>query len=144
MFRYVEVTLDHLRIAFALEDVGRVVRAVALTPVPGAAKCLMGMLNLHGSVIPVFDTRTLFGIESRELKESDHFLLAKELPRRAFVADSIVGSFECQAIEKPKSFSTEMSHVRGVVRHDDGLVVVHDMKRFMAFDASIPLRAVHG
>lgn len=140
--RYVEFLLDSLHIAFALDDIRRVVRAVAVTRVPGASHCVMGVINVHGEVIPLFDTRVLLGQPSRAVRASDHILIARGSQPRAFVADQVLGSFECPEVTAPQSFMTCVAGMQGVAKRADGMILVHDIKRFMALDIALPMELV--
>lgn len=141
---FVEFVLDTEHFAFALDDVQRVIRAVAVTPVPGAGRCVMGAIDIHGEIVPVFDTRALLGLDSRALQPSDHFMIARGSRPRAFAVDRVVGSFECSVLERPVSYLMGSARLEGVARRGDGMILVHDMKRFMALDHAVPLEPVHG
>lgn len=136
---YVEFSLDALRIAFALEDIQRVVRAVAVTPVPGASPCVLGVIDVHGAVMPVFDTRVLLGLPRKPLRTSDHIMIAQGARPRAFIADEVRGSFECADVELPESYLLGTAPLKGVARRKDGMILVHDMKQFMSLDHAIAL-----
>lgn len=141
---FIEVTLDTARVAFALQDVRRVVRAVEVVPVPGAHACLLGMIDLHGEVLPAFDTRVLLGLPARPIQPSDHFVICRGARPRAFLVDEVRDSFESESPARPRSFAADASGLRGVLRREDGLILVHDMNRFMAFDEALPVPASHG
>jgi purine-binding chemotaxis protein CheW len=49
--------------ALELTTVREVVPAPVITPLPGAAPALLGVINLRGEVVPVFDTARLLGLE---------------------------------------------------------------------------------
>jgi purine-binding chemotaxis protein CheW len=141
---FLAFTLDSTRIAFALDDIERVIRAVAVTPVPGASPCVMGVIDVHGTVTTLFDTRALLGMPSRPLRTTDHIMIARSAARpRAFVADEVLGNFECDEIASPRSYLVGTSRVQGVAQLDDGMVLVHDLKQLMAIDGAMPIR-VHG
>lgn len=48
--------------AIDLAVVREVVPAPAVTPLPGAPESVLGVVNLRGEVVPVFDTGTLIGV----------------------------------------------------------------------------------
>jgi purine-binding chemotaxis protein CheW len=49
--------------ALELTAVREVVREPEVTPLPGAPPALLGIFNLRGEVVPVFDTAWLLGLE---------------------------------------------------------------------------------
>ena len=139
---FVTFTLDSTRIAFALADIDRVIRAVAVTPVPGASACVMGVINVHGTVMPLFDTRALLGMPSRPIRASDHIMIGRATAKpRAYIADQVLGSFECDDLTMPDSYLVGVSRVLGVARRGDGMVLIHDLKQLMALDEAMPIQA---
>jgi len=56
-------------------DVVQVLRAVSLSPLPQAPEVVEGLLNLRGCLVPVLDTRKLFGLAARELHHTDHLIV---------------------------------------------------------------------
>lgn len=48
--------------ALDVQSVGEVVAHPAVTAVPGAPPALLGLLNLSGEIVPLFDTAALLGL----------------------------------------------------------------------------------
>lgn len=69
--------LDEQEYALDIANVVEVVRMVAITPVPGAAGSIAGMINLRGNVIPVINIRRRFGLPDRPYDLNDHLLIAR-------------------------------------------------------------------
>ena len=49
--------LDEQRFALALSSVERIVRVVDVTPLPSAPPIVLGIINVKGEVVPVYDGR---------------------------------------------------------------------------------------
>lgn len=74
--------------AVASCHVRRVVKLGEPTPIPGAPECLVGVINLHGEILAVFDLRALFGITPRGRSErSQVIVLGDERDEFGIVAD---------------------------------------------------------
>jgi purine-binding chemotaxis protein CheW len=57
--------------------VQELLRAVRITPVPRGSKLVEGIINLRGSVVPVFDLRRWFGLPAKALEPSDHLIVVR-------------------------------------------------------------------
>lgn len=137
---FVELRLDTARLGIALQDVDHVLRAAALSPVPGAHACLLGILDLRGEPVPVYDTRRLLGLPTRELQPQDRFVLARSGSRRvAFVADEVSGIVEADEQLQGAGFAAAAAGVRGVAASPDGMLLVQDFKRFHFLEHAIPI-----
>lgn len=142
---YVVLCLDELRIALRLAVVERVIQAVALTPLPGAPEIVLGVLNLQGRLVPVVDLRRRFGLPARVLAPSDHLLIARTRQRPvALVADAVSGVSACAAPDWVDAGEVlpGLALIDGLVRRKDGLLLVHDLERFLSLDEAARLDAV--
>jgi len=93
--KYVVFTLDELRYALPLSYVERVVRAVEVTPLPKVPDVVLGVINLKGNVIPVFNVRKRLRQEEKEIDPADQFIISQTSKRKvALVADSVTGVLE--------------------------------------------------
>lgn len=141
---YVILCVDASRIALPLPVVERVIQAVELTHLPGAPDIVLGVLNLQGRVIPVFNLRRRFGLAERALALSDHIVIARARRRPvALVADTVSGVTACAEPDwiDAARILPRLDHVAGVVRRDDGLLLVHDLDRFLSLDEEAGLEA---
>ena len=69
-------TMDEQRYALQLAAVERVVRMVEVTPLPQAPQIVLGVINAQGRIIPVVDIRRRFRLPARDIRLSDHLLIA--------------------------------------------------------------------
>src|SRR4051812_22260191 len=53
--------IDSQQYALYLPVVSEIIRMVKLSPLSGAPAAISGLLNLHGTIIPVLDLRLLLG-----------------------------------------------------------------------------------
>ena len=137
-------TLDEQRYALPLSAVERVVRAVEITPLPKAPEVVLGVIDAQGQVIPVVDVRRRFRLPSRPVDEDDRFILARTSRRRvALVADSVAGVHE-PADREVTSAEQELpfaEHIQGVAKTPHGLILIHDLDRFLSLDEEQQLDA---
>lgn len=137
MDEYVVLGFDALRIALPLSDVERVVRAVYVTPLPGAPAIVCGVANVQGRVIPVVDLRRRFRLPQREMALTDRLVIAHTAQRAvALVADSVSGVIEHAGPDRvdAEAILPGLAYIDGVVKLDDGLILIHDLERFLSLD----------
>lgn len=137
MDEYVVLDFDTLRIALPLSVVERVIRAVYVTPLPGAPAIVSGVANVQGRVIPVVDMRRRFRLPQREMALTDRLVIAHTAQRAvALVADSVGGVLERVGPDRvdAETILPGLEYVDGVVKFDDGLILIHDLDRFLSLD----------
>lgn len=108
----------------------RVVRAAAITPLPKAPEIVLGILDLQGELIPVIDLRKRFRLPQKPIRSSDHFVVASTGARTvALVVDGTTGVIDPAAltIVPPDDIAPGTEHLAGVLRCDDGLILLHDL-----------------
>ncbi len=64
--------------AVPLHSVQRILRAAAVTPVPESPEGLLGVLDLHGDLVPVYDLRSFLGHPDKALCASDRFIIVHD------------------------------------------------------------------
>ena len=129
--------LDERRYALPLEIVDRVVRAAEVTPLPKAPDIVLGVINVRGRVLPVLNVRRRFAMPEREIRPEDWFLLAHTDRRQlALVIDHSDGVIECSPddINMSTHIVPGLEPFPGVMRLDDGLVLIHDLEKFLSLD----------
>lgn len=123
--------------ALPLESVERSYRAVAVTPLPGAPGIVMGIVNVRGVVQPVISLRQCFRLPPRPLSPNDH-LVTGHTSRRAvaLLVDSVTGVVECpkSEIAAADAIVPGMEFVSGVARLKDGMILIHDLDRFLSLE----------
>jgi purine-binding chemotaxis protein CheW len=132
------------RVALFASVLREVTRAVAIAALPQAPALVEGIINLRGSVIPVLDIRQRFRLPSVPLAPDQHFLIAQSNGRlvalRVDRALDLVAVDET-AIASAATVAPGVDHVAGIVRLNDGLLVIHDLERFLSGEEARQLDA---
>ena len=130
-------TLDDQRYALPLPAADRVVRMVAITPLPKAPEIVLGVVNIHGRVIPVINVRQRFCLPQREIALTDQLLVVHTKRRPvALVADAVLDVIACaeQSLIETESILPRLDYVEGVVKLSDGLILIHDLDKFLSLE----------
>jgi purine-binding chemotaxis protein CheW len=137
-------TLDDQRYAVSSAVVERVVRMVEITPLPQAPEIVLGVINAQGWIIPVLDVRKRFRLPVRELELSTQMLIARTSNRRvALVVDSVadVVTLSAQNVVAAEMILAHLDYLSGVVKCPDGLILIHDLERFLSLEEEQALHA---
>jgi purine-binding chemotaxis protein CheW len=125
---------------YALEvmRVQEVLDMQSLTVVPGGPKSLLGVINLRGHVVPVYDLRTPFGLpKDRTPAQVPSVLIVEttlgENQVTGLVVDRVsdVLEFSPEEVQPPPQLGLGKAtpYVRGLIRHQDGFLLVLDVDR---------------
>lgn len=129
--------LDGQRFALPLAAVERIVRAVEVTRLPGAPLVVIGVIDVGGNIVPVLCLRQRLGMPLREIGLADQLLIAR-MGRRtvALLIDEAQGVVECDAstVIDPARIAPGLEQFQGLAQLDDGLVLVHDLEKFLSLE----------
>lgn len=129
--------LDERRHALALHSVERVLPMVAVSPLPEAPPVALGVINVHGAVVPVFDVRARFALPPREYGLDARLLLVRTARRRlALAADQVLGVAEIttEGSTHADAVVPGSRGLAGIVALPDGLVFIHDLDALLSVD----------
>lgn len=131
---WVLFTVDDQMYALDLWQVERVVHAVEITPLPEVPAHVVGVVDVHGQVLPVVDLRVRFDRPPRQPALSDYFIIART-PTHTVVlpVDTASGYRRIPAGAVPPD--TELPRcVRKVVPLESGVVYALDLQRVLFGD----------
>ena len=126
---------------YALEvmRVQEVLDMQALTEVPGGPRFLLGVINLRGHVVPVYDLRMSFGLPKMAQPTQVpsvlivETILGSDTQVTGLVVDRVsdVLEFSPEELQPPPQLGLgkATTFVRGLIRHQDGFLLVLDVDR---------------
>jgi len=134
-------TLCDIHLAIPLNRIQKVVRAVAITPVPNAPHIFHGLVNFHGKIIPVINLRHRFNLKEIDVSPDQIFLIANTLERQvALVADAVEGVVISKNEDVyPAGFLNQPIEAFGVLRSKEGMIFIYDIEKFLQTDEIIQL-----
>lgn len=133
------------RFALPAAAVERVVRAVEVTPLPGAPPLVLGVVDVGGRVLPVLDLRGRLELPPRRLRVDDQLVIVDTGMRSVVLpideADGVVD--EPAVLAGSALASGSRGPLRGVLQLDGGMAWIHDLERLFlpaeaeAFDRAL-------
>ena len=115
--------------------VRELVRAVSITPLPGAPGVIEGVVDVRGRVLPVLDVRARFRLPVKPLDPSDHFIVASAGARGVILRvdrATHLALVDEAAVQPPQTLGPGATYVAGAARLDDGLLLIHDLTTFLS------------
>jgi purine-binding chemotaxis protein CheW len=96
-----------------------------------------GVIDVHGTLVPVLDIRRRFGLPPIPVAPEHHLLIAQAGRRvvalRVDHAIDLVSVNE-DAIESAARVVPGVEFVAGIVKLPDGLTLIHDLDRFLSLE----------
>lgn len=126
--------VEDQRYALRLSGVFRVLRMLHVEVLPGAPDVVTGVINVAGRIVPVMNLRRRLRLAERDSRLTDVLILARAAELTvALPADGVVGVLEPAHDPVPaQAIAPGVEHVAGVVKLDDGLVLIHDLDLFLS------------
>jgi purine-binding chemotaxis protein CheW len=129
--------LDDQHYALRLDAVERVIPAVALTPLPGAPEIVLGLIDVGGDIIPVVDIRGRFLLPRREMGVNDCIIIARTTRQTLGILvdapDEVIERAET-GVDRGDGILMGSEYIEGVLRLEGGLVLIHDLERFLSVE----------
>ena len=122
------------RFCFSVLEVEEVVDWPIVTRIPLAPAFLMGVFNLRGTIVPLMDIAFTEGRRPGLLPK--HVVVAaiegdanREDLRLGIAADEVIGTYSATEDALLDQAPAEVPHCRAMLRHDDRLALVIDLRR---------------
>ncbi|MGD0955517.1 MAG: chemotaxis protein CheW [Candidatus Acidiferrales bacterium] len=122
------------RFCLSVLEVEEVVDWPIVTRIPLAPSFLMGVFNLRGTIVPLMDIAFTEGRRPGLLPK--HVVVAaiegdahREDLRLGIAADEVIGTYAATEDALLDQAPAEVPHCRGMLRHDDRLALVIDLRR---------------
>lgn len=140
--------LDGQRYAFPADRIAQVVQMVAISPLPGAPDVVEGVVNVRGTVVPVFDLRGRFGLPPSPIDPSQHLVILEGSPRKAAVrvdaADDFLSIPDAAITSAGPLTETGIAasgtrHIAGIAATPDGTTIIYDLAAFLSLSESAAL-----
>jgi purine-binding chemotaxis protein CheW len=135
--------IDGLQFALRVGAVERVVRAVYITPLPAAPASVIGVIDVHGRIMPVADIRKRLGLPQRDIRLTDHFIIARTFYRPvALVVDEVAGILEVsdQVVVPSREILRDFDGVEGAIRLSSEIILIYDLSQFLSIEEESALQ----
>jgi purine-binding chemotaxis protein CheW len=130
--------LAEQRYALRLAAVERVIRSVAVTPVPETPAFVLGLMNLAGQLLPVCSLRRWLGLADRPVRPDDQMVLVRTSSfTLALVVDEVEGlsvTEAAQTVAVADTLPAEGCRVDGLVKIKGDIILLYDLEKLLRPD----------
>jgi len=139
ILRWVTFKLDKEKYGINVMQVQEVLRVTEIAPVPGAPNYVLGIINLRGNVVTVIDTRTRFGLPTKEMDDSTRIVIIEaEEQVVGILVDSVaeVVDLRMNELDSAPNVGTDESakFIQGVASLDGELLIIVDLNKLLSDD----------
>jgi len=131
------------KFALPLYIVEKAVQAVEITVLPKAPDIVRGVVNYKGQILPVIDISKKFKLSFREEKTGNSFIIViTDSKKFILIANEIEGIVEMPEIDETSTdeIIEGINFVDGVLRLNDGLILIPHLKKIMTAKEEITLK----
>ena len=133
--------------AVPIDQVREILKVPAITEVPRAKKNVLGVMNVRGEMIPVYDVKARLGLAERGeaaappvrgpadvARGARVVLLRDELGDAGVLVDAVEGVVKLvpSKIEAPPNLGLERDCIAGLGRRGDALLILLDVEQVLA------------
>ena len=124
--------------AVPILTIQEIIKPISWTRVPQTPKYVLGVFNLRGSVIPLIDLRTKFGLGAKNHNEETRFFVLKQDDEVAgFVIDRLTAAIRIKKSDigpPPDTIASEESMIDGVGKQDDRILTILRVNKLLERD----------
>ena len=140
---YLTFRLGDELFAIDVNQVREVLEMETITTVPNAPEFMRGIINVRGSVVPVVDLRTKFGMNATEKTVDTRVVVMEldldgELTVLGSLADAVheVIELSAEAIEPPPKLGNRWrtKFIKGVGKRDERFILILDIDKVFSLD----------
>ncbi|WP_198263509.1 chemotaxis protein CheW [sulfur-oxidizing endosymbiont of Gigantopelta aegis] len=137
--QWVTFMLEGEKYGINVMQVREVLRDIEIAPVPGAPSYVLGIINLRGNVVTVIDTRSRFGLSTREANEESRIIIIENNEQTlGLLVDSIaeVADILKSQIEITPNVGNDDSskYIQGVHSRDGELLILVSVDKVLNDD----------
>lgn len=110
---------------------------VEISPLPKAPEIVLGVINVQGRIVPVFNVRKRFRLPEREMSLSDQLIVAQTSRRTvAMLADAVSGvvAYPEQQVIAAEKILPGLEYLEGVAKLENGMILIHDLDKFLSLE----------
>ncbi len=139
--QFLVVSVDDHKLALRLSLVEQVYSAVEITPLYDAPETVLGLINVHGTIIVALNLRKKLNLRERDMELSDQLVIANSEDRQfALLVDEVQGIIQIPA-DRISAVSSEGEADRQVINSEHESIFIHELTDFLSALEEAKLRS---
>jgi len=145
--RYLTFFLGEEQYGIAIDRIKEIIALMKVTSVPKTPEYMKGVINLRGSIIPVVDTRSRFGMEPQE--ETMHtaiIIVEVDKVNIGFIVDRVeeVASIDADHLSEPPKFGSHIDtdFICSMAQIEENVVMILDVLKLFEADELVSLEQI--
>jgi purine-binding chemotaxis protein CheW len=135
-YQFVGFRLGGEHYAIAITKIQEIIVMKPITRIPQVPAFIEGLINLRGSVIPIVNLRTLFGLPPREIDDETRTIIVNVGDRTiGYIVDDVTQVMRLagdQIQPAPVSITAvSKQHIAGLARLEDRLLIILEIERLL-------------
>jgi purine-binding chemotaxis protein CheW len=135
-YQFVGFRLGGEHYAIAITKIQEIIVMKPITRIPQVPAFIEGLINLRGSVIPIVNLRTLFGLPPREIDDETRTIIVNVGDRTiGYIVDDVTQVMRIagdQIQPAPVSITAvSKQHIAGLARLEDRLLIILEIERLL-------------
>ncbi|MBU0650772.1 chemotaxis protein CheW [bacterium] len=133
VYQFVCFKMGSEEYALDITDVQEVIRYKQITPVPQMPDFTLGVVNIRGSVIPVFDIRKKFRLPEKPVDSFSRIVVVRVNDVNiSFIVEEMLDNIKFRKSQidpvPPVKMAIDKSCIKGIGEFTDRMVIILDLK----------------
>jgi purine-binding chemotaxis protein CheW len=145
--KYLSFVLGEENFAIPLLKVREVIALPDITPVPQSAQHVLGIMNLRGQIITIFDMRSCLKIKVTKKEDLTVIICDMEFGQIGFLVDSVSSVLSATGDEisevPPGSKAASQSYIVSIHRKEDQLILMLDVDQLLSVEARLQVQSLN-
>lgn len=138
---YLCFKIDDIRMGIPLHFIDRVIRSVAVQPLPNPPPNIHGLIDFYGEVVPVVNLRYRLALQGKPISADQIFVIittkVRKLALAADLAEGLISLSESELI--PSHQLDKNIRATGVYLTTGGFILIYDPDKFLSARDEIQL-----
>ena len=139
---YLCFTIEDIQLGIPLHFIDRIIRSVAVSPLPNSPKNVHGLIDFYGAIIPVINLRKRLALVEKPISPDQIFIVIETKVRKlVLVADAAAGVLSLSESDLIPSHLIDTGiEAMGVYRTNQGVLLIYDPEKFLTSRDEIQLK----